>query len=130
MLGIEITEGAMSKTKEMVPLLRKLKDLGIAISVDDFGTGYSSLNYIKQYPIDVLKIDQSFIRDIPFDKKDAAITSTIIHLGKSLGLEVIAEGVESKNQVEFLLDAGCNKIQGYYYSKPLPVKELERQFLR
>ncbi|MFJ7728874.1 EAL domain-containing protein [Neobacillus sp. NPDC097160] len=129
-LGIEITEGAMSDTKETIPILKKVKELGISISVDDFGTGYSSLNYLKQFPIDVLKIDQSFIRDILADKKDAAITSTIIHLGKSLGLEVIAEGVENKKQVEFLANAGCHKIQGFYYSRPLPVKELEQQFLR
>jgi EAL domain-containing protein (putative c-di-GMP-specific phosphodiesterase class I) len=129
MLGVEITEGAMSDTNETIPILKKLKELGIIISVDDFGTGYSSLNYLKQFPIDVLKIDQSFIRDILVNKKDAAITSTIIHLGKSLGLEVIAEGVEYKNQVEFLDNAGCNKIQGYYYSKPLPYDEIEQKFL-
>ncbi|MFK9092242.1 EAL domain-containing protein [Bacillus salipaludis] len=128
-LGIEITEGAMSDTKETIPILKKVKELGISISVDDFGTGYSSLNYLKQFPIDVLKIDQSFIRDILADKKDAAITSTIIHLGKSLGLEVIAEGVENKKQVEFLANAGCHKIQGFYYSRPLPAEELEQKFL-
>ncbi len=129
MLGIEITEGALSDTKETIPILNKLKELGITISVDDFGTGYSSLNYLKQFPIDVLKIDQSFIRDILVNKKDAAITTTIIHLGKSLGLEVIAEGVEYKNQVEFLDNAGCNKIQGYYYFKPLPYDEIEEHIL-
>jgi len=128
-LGIEITEGAMSDTKETIPILTKVKNLGISISVDDFGTGYSSLNYLKQFPIDVLKIDQSFIRDILVDKKDAAITSTIIHLGRSLDLEVIAEGVEDYSQVEFLASAGCYKIQGFYFSKPLPVEDLEQQFL-
>jgi EAL domain-containing protein (putative c-di-GMP-specific phosphodiesterase class I) len=129
-IGIEITEGAMHDTKETIPLLHKLKELGISISVDDFGTGYSSLNYLKQFPIDCLKIDQSFIRDILEDEKDAAITTTIIHLGKSLGFEVIAEGVENKQQVEFLEKAECHKIQGYYFSKPLPVDELEKQFLQ
>ncbi|MFF2446026.1 EAL domain-containing protein [Neobacillus sp. NPDC058068] len=128
-LGIEITEGAMNDTKETIPILKKVKELGISISVDDFGTGYSSLNYIKQFPIDVLKIDQSFIRDILLDEKDAAITSTIIHLGKSLGLEVIAEGVENQKQVEFLSNAECYKIQGFYYSKPLHGDEIEKQFL-
>ncbi|MGG3466486.1 EAL domain-containing protein [Neobacillus pocheonensis] len=128
-LEIEITEGVMSDTKEAIPIIKKVKELGISISVDDFGTGYSSLNYIKRLPIDVLKIDQSFIRDIMVDEKDAAITTTIIHLGKSLGLEVIAEGVESKEQVEFLVNAKCHKIQGYYYSKPLPIDELEYRFL-
>jgi len=129
-LEIEITEGAMTDTKEAIPILRNLKGLGISISIDDFGTGYSSLNYIKKFPIDVLKIDQSFIRDIHVDEKDAAITSTIIHLGKSLGLEVIAEGVENEEQVELLSNANCHKIQGFYYSKPLPVDELEKRFLQ
>ncbi|MGG1678899.1 EAL domain-containing protein [Neobacillus sp. NRS-1170] len=129
-LEIEITEGVMSDTKETIPLIRKIKELGISISVDDFGTGYSSLNYLKQLPIDVLKIDKSFIRDIMVDEKDAAITTTIIHLGKSLGLEVIAEGVETKEQVEFLINANCHKIQGFYYSKPIPVNELQNRFFK
>lgn len=128
-LGIEITEGAMHDKNETIPILKKLKDLGISISVDDFGTGYSSLNYLKQLPIDVLKIDQSFIRDILIEEKDAAITSTIIHLGRSLGLEVIAEGVENLEQVEFLSKAECHKVQGYYYSMPIPVQEVEQRFL-
>lgn len=129
-LEIEITEGAMGDTMETIPLLKNLKDLGISISVDDFGTGYSSLNYLKKFPIDVLKIDQSFIRDILTNEKDAAITTTIIHLGNSLGLEVIAEGVEFKEQIDFLVNAGCHKIQGYYYSKPIPADLLEMQFLQ
>ncbi|NWQ41391.1 EAL domain-containing protein [Bacillus sp. EB106-08-02-XG196] len=128
-LEIEITEGAMQDTTETIPILKRLKQLGITISVDDFGTGYSSLNYLKCFPIDVLKIDRSFIRDILDDEKAAAITSTIIHLGRSLGLEVIAEGVENSDQVEFLKNANCHKIQGYYYSKPIPAKELEEKFL-
>jgi diguanylate cyclase (GGDEF)-like protein/PAS domain S-box-containing protein len=129
-LEIEITEGTLSDTKETIPILNKLSELGISISVDDFGTGYSSLNYLKEFPINSLKIDQSFIRDILTDEKAAAITSTIVHLGKSLGLEVIAEGVENQQQVEFLLKADCTKIQGYHYSKPIPAQELERRFLR
>lgn len=129
-LEIEITEGAMRDTMETIPLLKKLKELGISISVDDFGTGYSSLNYLKKFPIDGLKIDQSFIRDILTNEKDAAITTTIIHLGKSLGLEVIAEGVEKKQQVDFLVKAGCHKIQGYFYSKPIQAAAIEKQFLQ
>jgi EAL domain-containing protein (putative c-di-GMP-specific phosphodiesterase class I) len=128
-LEIEITEGTMQDTKETIPILNKLKELGITIAVDDFGTGYSSLNYLKQFPLDVLKIDQSFIKDILENEKDAAITSTIIHLGKSLGLEVIAEGVENRCQVEFLMKADCHKIQGYYYSKPISSSEAEQKFL-
>nr|WP_263328196.1 bifunctional diguanylate cyclase/phosphodiesterase [Neobacillus sp. Marseille-Q6967] len=129
-LEIEITEGAMSNTKETIPILRKLKQLGLTISVDDFGTGYSSLSYLKEFPIDVLKIDRSFIRDILIDEKAAAITSTIIHLGKSLGLEVIAEGVENSRQVEFLKKEQCHKIQGFYYSKPISAPDIERKFLK
>jgi diguanylate cyclase (GGDEF)-like protein/PAS domain S-box-containing protein len=128
-LEIEITEGAMHDTKETIPILNKLKELGITISVDDFGTGYSSLNYLKQFPIDVLKIDRSFIRDILADEKAAAITSTIIHLGRSLGLEVVAEGVENSRQVEFLAKAQCHKIQGFFYSKPIPASEIEKNYL-
>ncbi|NRD78702.1 EAL domain-containing protein [Bacillus sp. BRMEA1] len=128
-LEIEITEGAISDTKETTPILNNLTELGLYISVDDFGTGYSSLNYLKQFPINGLKIDKSFIRDILIDEKAAAITTTIIHLGKSLGMDVIAEGVESKQQAEFLIRARCHKIQGYYYSKPIPAAELEQKFL-
>ncbi len=128
-LGIEITEGAMQDKNETIRILNKMKKLGITISVDDFGTGYSSLNYLKQLPIDVLKIDQSFIRDILVEEKDAAITSTIIHLGRSLGLEVIAEGVEMVEQVQFLSKEQCHKIQGYYFSKPITVNEVEQRYL-
>jgi diguanylate cyclase (GGDEF)-like protein/PAS domain S-box-containing protein len=128
-LEFEITEGAMHDTKETIPILTELKRLGITISVDDFGTGYSSLNYLKQFPIDVLKIDQSFIRDILTDKKAAAITSTIVHLGQSLGMEVIAEGVETAEQVDFLTKEKCHKIQGYYYSKPISSSEIEKKYL-
>lgn len=128
-LEIEITEGAMQDTSEAIPILRRIKELGIKISVDDFGTGYSSLSYLKKFPIDVLKIDQSFIRDLFKDEKDAAITSTIIHLGQSLGMEVVAEGVETNQQVEFLINANCHKAQGFYYAKPIPPKEVEQRFL-
>lgn len=125
LLEIEITEGAMQDTKETSPILNSLKELGVTISIDDFGTGYSSLNYIKQFPIDVLKIDQSFVRDVVKSEKDAAITTTIIHLANSLGLEVVAEGIEEKNQAEFLRGANCHKGQGYLYSRPITAKDVE-----
>ncbi|PLR75854.1 diguanylate cyclase [Bacillus sp. V3-13] len=128
-LEIEITEGAMEDTKETIPILNRLKKLGIKISVDDFGTGYSSLNYLKQFPIDVLKIDQSFVRDILVNEKNAAITTTIIHLGRSLGMEVIAEGVEKKEQADFLAKANCHKAQGYLFSKPLYHLNVEELFI-
>ncbi|PKG22212.1 diguanylate cyclase [Niallia nealsonii] len=127
-LEIEITEGAMQNTMEAIPVLKGLKDLGVIISVDDFGTGYSSLSYIKQFPIDVLKIDQSFVKDVLENDKDAAITTTIIHLGQNLGMEVIAEGVERKEQADFLLEANCHKAQGFYFSKPLPSEEINHLF--
>jgi EAL domain-containing protein (putative c-di-GMP-specific phosphodiesterase class I) len=128
-LEIEITEGSLNNTKETIPILKRLKEIGIKISVDDFGTGYSSLNYLREFPIDILKIDRSFIKDVLVNEKVAAITTTIIHLGKSLGMEVIAEGVESSEQVDFLLKAQCHKIQGFYYSRPIPAKELEQNYL-
>ncbi|WP_180968065.1 sensor domain-containing protein [Cytobacillus massiliigabonensis] len=124
-LEIEITEGAMQDTKDTAPILSGLKKLGVSISVDDFGTGYSSLSYLKQFPIDVLKIDKSFVKDVHVNEKDAAITTTIIHLGRSLGMEVIAEGVENEEQAQFLLNANCHKAQGFLYSKPLPAEEIE-----
>lgn len=125
LLEVEITEGTMQDTAAAIPILKNMKKLGIMVSVDDFGTGYSSLSYLKQFPIDVLKIDQSFVKDVMTNNKDAAITTTIIHLAKSLGMDVIAEGVESKEQAQFLLEADCAYVQGYYYYRPLPANEIE-----
>ncbi|MFI8686471.1 EAL domain-containing protein [Rossellomorea sp. NPDC077527] len=126
-IEIEITEGAMQDTQQTLKMLKKLKNLGIFISVDDFGTGYSSLHYLKRFPIDILKIDQSFVKEIGMNQKDSAITTTIIHLAHSLGLEVIAEGVEREGQVDFLKEAKCQKAQGYFFSKPIGPKEIEQQ---
>ncbi|WP_227395680.1 EAL domain-containing protein [Jeotgalibacillus aurantiacus] len=129
LLEIEITESAMSNMTETLSMLKKLKNIGVKISVDDFGTGYSSLNYLRQFPIDILKIDQSFVKELRSEKKDAAITKTIIHLAHSLGLEVVAEGVEEPFQVRFLQNAQCQKGQGYFFSKPLPSCEMEKKLL-
>jgi diguanylate cyclase (GGDEF)-like protein/PAS domain S-box-containing protein len=120
-LGLEITEGLiMQQAEASVNTLRELKTMGIRISIDDFGTGYSSLSYLKRFPIDVLKIDQSFVRDIPKDEDDAAIASTIITMAHSLGLKVVAEGVETLEQLNFMREHHCDAMQGYYLSKPLP----------
>ena len=122
----EITEGHfMQKPQEVIERLTKLCELGFKIVVDDFGTGYSSLSYLSKLPISGLKIDKSFIDNIPHINDDVAITKTIIELAKNLKLEVIAEGVESEEQKDFLLYHGCNNIQGYLYSKPLSVHDVE-----
>lgn len=128
-LEVEITEGSMTNINETLSMLTELKSLGIYVSVDDFGTGYSSLSYLKRYPIDIIKIDQSFIADIKKDIKNEAIIKSIILLSHSLGLEVVAEGVEEQFQEDFLKEFSCQKVQGFYYNKPLPVEEMVKQYL-
>jgi EAL domain-containing protein (putative c-di-GMP-specific phosphodiesterase class I) len=108
-----------------IATLMELKKIGVRISIDDFGTGYSSLNYLKRFPIDKLKIDQSFIRECTSDVNDQTIIKTIILMAHLLKLQVIAEGVETKEQADFLLKHRCIEAQGYYFSKPLPVDEFE-----
>jgi len=124
MLELEITETMlMEDSDNSVQTLNRLKKMGLSISIDDFGTGYSSLSYLKRFPIDTLKIDQSFIRDINTDPNDAAITTAIIALAHNLKLNVIAEGVETEDALTFLRENGCDQIQGYLFSKPLPANE-------
>lgn len=125
-LEYEMTETEVMKDPiKVITILEKLHDLGISIAIDDFGTGYSSLSYLKRLPIDKLKIDQSFIRDIAEDDTAQAIVNTIIVLAKSLNLKVIAEGVETRTQEKFLASHNCHQAQGYYYSKAIPAKEFE-----
>ncbi|MES9937544.1 MAG: EAL domain-containing protein, partial [Sedimenticola sp.] len=125
-LELEVTEGqVMEHPEEATELLRQIFNRGIKISLDDFGTGYSSLSYLKKLPITKLKIDQSFVRNLPDDEEDASITKSIIALAHSLNLDLIAEGVESEEQKDFLVSNGCENIQGYYYARPMPADDLE-----
>jgi diguanylate cyclase (GGDEF)-like protein/PAS domain S-box-containing protein len=125
MLEIEITESvAMENVDTNLAILHNIKSLGISIAIDDFGTGYSSLSYLKQLPVDVLKIDRSFIINLISSPEDKAIVTAIISLAKSLGLKVIAEGVEDINQLNLLKIMGCDEAQGYFFSKPVPESEL------
>jgi len=126
-LELEVTEGQVMNNPDLsIQKLHTITELGIEIAIDDFGTGYSSLSYLKKLPLDKLKIDQSFIRDIPDDEDDMAITKAIIALGKSLNLKLIAEGVETQAQKEFLMQNGCEQIQGYLYSRPIPAEDIEK----
>ncbi|SEC45221.1 bifunctional diguanylate cyclase/phosphodiesterase [Paenibacillus sp. GP183] len=128
-LELEITESiAMQNPERIIITLEELKKLGIQISIDDFGTGYSSLSYLRDFPINRLKIDRSFVMDITHGSGDAVIASSIIAMAKSLSLEVIAEGVENELQFEFLKDKGCNEMQGYFFSKPLPAESIQARF--
>ncbi len=128
-IALEITEGIlMENTDDLIATMHKIKKMGIKIMIDDFGTGYSSLSYIKNFPIDVLKIDRSFIIDVPSNDGDVAIVKTIIALAHSLKLDVIAEGVEHEEQLEFLKSQKCDKYQGYLYSTPRPTSEIPQFF--
>ena len=130
-LQLEITENfIMSQAEEALAVLHQLKKLGVQLAIDDFGTGYSSLSYLKRLPLDILKIDKSFIRGLPDDPHDAAIARAIIALGRSMQLTIIAEGVENQAQQRFLATEGCEQIQGYIVSLPLLPEEFAAQFLR
>ncbi len=124
-LIFEITESMlMGDTDAAIKQLNQLKRLGVALSIDDFGTGYSSLNYLKRFPVDELKIDRSFVKDIPDDQNDMDIVAAIIAMAQKMNLRVVAEGVETAEQVEFLKQNACYLVQGYYFSMPLAEQEI------
>ncbi len=126
-IQLELTESViMSSASESIKLLHRLKDVGFSLAVDDFGTGYSSLGYLKRFPIDVLKVDRSFVKDIPDDPNDVAIVEAVIAMSRKLGLKVVAEGVETEEQMTFLEKLGCDYVQGFLISRPVPPIELEK----
>jgi EAL domain-containing protein (putative c-di-GMP-specific phosphodiesterase class I) len=126
-LELELTESLLMHDAEAaIRLLERLKQLGVHLSIDDFGTGYSSLSYLKRFPIDALKIDQSFIREMTTSSADSALVTAIILMGRSMKLRVVAEGVETKSQLSFLRILQCDEIQGYLFSRPVPAGEIEQ----
>jgi len=130
LLEVEVTESSMMDNMDaIIETLRSLRDLGIRVSIDDFGTGYSSLSYLRRLPINALKIDRSFISDIPANSDDAAITSTIIAMGHQLGLTIVAEGIETRLQYDHLLGHNCDQAQGFLFARPMAAADLERRFL-
>jgi EAL domain-containing protein (putative c-di-GMP-specific phosphodiesterase class I) len=129
-LDLEITESmSMGSPLDAIENMNSLRGHGMSLSIDDFGTGYSSLSYLKLFPIQTLKIDRSFVKDIETDVNDADICDVTVLLAHKLGMEVVAEGVETEAQLKYLLSIGCEKVQGYFISKPLPGDKAE-QFIR
>lgn len=130
-LDLEITESMlMGDVEAAISQLYDFKKLGLCLSIDDFGTGYSSLSYLKRFPVDTLKIDRSFIKDIPSDRDDMEISSAIIAMAQKLNLKLVAEGVETQEQIDFLRRNTCNVIQGYFFSKPIPESEIDGFFAK
>jgi EAL domain-containing protein (putative c-di-GMP-specific phosphodiesterase class I) len=123
-LVLEITESMlMGDAEHNVEVLRKLKDLGVSIAVDDFGTGYSNLAYLKRFPVDWLKVDKSFVDGLGENPEDTAIVEAVISLGRAMGMQTVAEGIETTGQADLLRTLGCELGQGYYFSEPLPAHE-------
>jgi diguanylate cyclase (GGDEF)-like protein len=130
-LELEITESTlMENPEELEADLNAMRTMGLTLAIDDFGSGFSSLNYLKRLPVDVLKIDRMFIRDLEKDENDMAIVTGVVALATSLGLHTVAEGVETAKQYQLLQNLGCDTCQGYYFSKPLPVEDFEEKFLK
>lgn len=129
-LELEITESIFLKMEDATPVLQQIRSAGIQISIDDFGTGYSSFSYIKSLPVDTIKIDASFVRDIHHNQESQAIVKAIVTIAESLNMNVIAEGIERSDQVEALQVNGCGLGQGYLFSKPLPKEDFDRYLLQ
>ena len=130
LIELELTESIlMDDVDRTLAVLNEARNMGFGLSIDDFGTGYSSLSYLKQFPVNNLKIDQSFIRNLPYNQEDGQITRTIVAMANNLGLGVIAEGVETQEQRQFLEEIGCYKVQGYMYSHPVPADAIAQDFL-
>jgi len=127
-LTLELTESLlMGDLDASIAMLHRLRELGMGISIDDFGTGYSSLSYLRRFPLDELKIDRSFMGEVPHNDRDCAILSAIVYMAHGLGLRVVCEGVESAEQLGFLRQIGCDSYQGYYFSPPVPADEFEHK---
>jgi EAL domain-containing protein (putative c-di-GMP-specific phosphodiesterase class I) len=125
-LELEVTESVIMRNMEAsIATMQRIRDLGISISLDDFGTGYSSLFYLKKLPIDTIKIDRAFVRDLPHNREDVAIIQGIIAMARSLNLEVVAEGVETLEQLDFLRQSHCHLMQGFYFSQPVPSDQFQ-----
>jgi diguanylate cyclase len=130
MLDLELTESLLIQNVEMaIAKLNEIRALGIRVSIDDFGTGYASLGYLQHFPFDILKLDQCFVRNVDSNPKNAAITIALIQMAHSLGLQVIAEGVETEAERDFLLRHNCDVMQGYLFGRSLPPSELENLLL-
>jgi EAL domain-containing protein (putative c-di-GMP-specific phosphodiesterase class I) len=125
-LVLELTESILMERVRETTILDELKAIGARISIDDFGTGYSSLSYLTRFPIDSLKVDKSFVREVDANPDGAAITSAIVAMAHRLGLKVVAEGVETPEELAFLRKEGCDEMQGYLFSKPVPAETIER----
>ncbi len=130
-IGLELTESVLldERAGDMGPRLQALRDQGFAIAIDDFGTGYSSLGYLKRLPVDKIKLDRAFIKELPHDQADASIVKAVLAMAEGMGLGVIAEGVETKEQCQFLVKAGCTSVQGFYFARPLAAAELEKRLV-
>ncbi|MGB0504149.1 MAG: putative bifunctional diguanylate cyclase/phosphodiesterase, partial [Thalassolituus sp.] len=129
-LELELTESTlMEDVESAIKIMQDIKNTGVSIAIDDFGTGYSSLAYIKRFPIDVLKVDRSFVMDIPEDKNDMAITAAVIAMAHKLSLNVVAEGVETEEQLKYLRQNNCDEGQGYFFSRPLSLGQLHQYLI-